>query len=280
MSFRAPTLIFYQAGLSTFRPMGKGELALKLLREKDHAAAALMAKELDELNLTRRQEEERIYAEAKKQASDLLARGPRMGLVLYGKDWHPGIVGIVASRIVEDYYRPTIIVCEDQGKLKGSGRSVREFDLHGGLTRTADCLLNFGGHRQAAGVRLEPERLEEFRARFEAVAEEALGPTPLLPTLTLECDLPFSHGLKNSVEPYLLPLKDSCNVLTRLPAQGVFRRIVANASHKSEPQNGRNKDAQRHLCQQAQLHASSCVLTPDRGKGDVLPNIRHKSGIQ
>ena len=174
--------------------MGKGEMALRLLREKDHAPAAVMAKELDELNLSRRQEEERIYAEAKQQASDLLSRGPSTGLVLYGKDWHPGIVGIVASRIVEDYYRPTIIVCHDQGSLKGSGRSVREFDLHGGLTRVADCLLNFGGHRQAAGVRLEPARLEEFRARFDAVVEAALGPTPLLPSITLECELPFSRA--------------------------------------------------------------------------------------
>ncbi len=173
---------------------GCGAEALRLLREKNHAAAASMAQELDELNLARRQEEERIYAEAKAQASDILSRGPRAGLVLYGKDWHPGIVGIVASRIVEDYYRPTIIVCHDQGSLKGSGRSVREFDLHGGLTRVADCLLNFGGHRQAAGVRLEPARLEEFRARFDSVVEEALGPTPLLPSITLECELPFNQA--------------------------------------------------------------------------------------
>ncbi|MFV0350669.1 MAG: DHHA1 domain-containing protein, partial [Halodesulfovibrio sp.] len=171
---------------------------------KNHAAAASMAQELDELNLARRQEEERINAEAKAQASDILARVPRASLVRYCKDRHPGKDGIVASRIVEDYYRPTIIVCEDQGSLKGSGRSVREFDLHGGLTRTADCLLNFGGHRQAAGVRLALERLEEFRTRFDAAAEEVLGPNPLLPSLTLECELGFKqagdHGFLKELE--------------------------------------------------------------------------------
>lgn len=174
--------------------MGSAEAALALLREQDHARAARLAAELDACNTERKAEEERVHAAARAQAAELLARGPHAGLVLYGEDWHPGIVGIVASRIVEEFYRPAIVLCRDGESLKGSGRSVREFDLHAGLSRVADCLAGFGGHRLAAGVRLEGARLAEFRAHFDAAVEEALGPDPLEPTLTLECELGFARA--------------------------------------------------------------------------------------
>ena len=176
--------------------MGEAGLALRLLRATDHAEAARLASQLDILNTERRSEEERIHAEARAQAEALLAQGAQTALVLYGKNWHPGIVGIVASRIVDEFYRPTIIICDDQGSLKGSGRSVREFDLHAGLAACSACLAGFGGHRLAAGVRLEPGRLNEFRQGFNAVTAAALGPEPLTPTLLLECELDFATAVE------------------------------------------------------------------------------------
>ncbi|MDE7240902.1 single-stranded-DNA-specific exonuclease RecJ [Desulfovibrio sp.] len=174
--------------------MGSAEAALELLRERDHARAAKLAAGLDACNTERKSEEERVHAAARQQAAELLAREPHAGLVLYGEDWHPGIVGIVASRIVEEFYRPAIVLCREGESLKGSGRSVKEFDLHDGLGRVADCLVGFGGHRLAAGIRLEPRRLDEFRARFDGAVAEALGPDPLEPTLTLECELGFDRA--------------------------------------------------------------------------------------
>lgn len=174
--------------------MGEAEVALRLLRETDPAAAADIAAELDGLNARRKAEEEMTYQSARSQALAILERGPAAGLVLHGADWHPGIIGIVASRIVEEFNRPTIVLCDDEGGVKGSGRSVCDFDLHAGLASIADCLVGFGGHKYAAGVRLKKDRLEEFRERFKICAESRLGEQPLPATLLLERELDFSQA--------------------------------------------------------------------------------------
>ncbi|MDE7064904.1 MAG: DHH family phosphoesterase, partial [Desulfovibrionaceae bacterium] len=124
--------------------LGEAGLALRLLRAATHEEAAPLAQELDLMNTRRRSEEERIHKEARVLAA---AQEHRAGLVLHGNDWHPGVIGIVASRIVDEFYRPTLILCDDNGSIKGSGRSVQEFDLHAGLSAISDVFLGFGGHR-------------------------------------------------------------------------------------------------------------------------------------
>lgn len=173
--------------------MGHADLALRLLRARDAATALRLATELDQLNTERRMEEDRIGREAREEALRQVAAG-RAGLVLYGGNWHAGVIGIVASRIVDEFYRPTIILCDDQDAIKGSGRSVREFDLHAGLSRMAHLMLGFGGHRQAAGVRLAPGNLPAFSDAFDAVVRAELGSDPLFPSLTLECELDFRQA--------------------------------------------------------------------------------------
>ncbi|WP_300832038.1 single-stranded-DNA-specific exonuclease RecJ [uncultured Bilophila sp.] len=186
-------------GVSGFSPvaaLGAGQVVFNLA-PRINAAGRLGSPTLaHDMLLTdshdeRRAEEERIFKEALEQAAD---QQERLGFVLYGKDWHQGVIGIVASRIVETYYRPVLILCADGDSLKGSGRSVPEFDLHAGLSRCADVLIGFGGHRQAAGLRMAPERLEDLRERFDAVIREELGETPLTPSLKIDAEMPFSQA--------------------------------------------------------------------------------------
>jgi len=171
--------------------LGSPRLAHELLLASEHDEAAPLAGRLDEMNTARRAEEERIFTAAHEQA---LNCPDSVGLVLYGEDWHQGVIGIVASRIVEALYRPVLILCADGAMLKGSGRSVSEFDLHAGLCQCADVLAGFGGHRQAAGLRLDPKRLPELRERFDAAARAALGDTPLTPSLTIDSELGFAEA--------------------------------------------------------------------------------------
>lgn len=178
--------------------MADADIALQMLRAFDYLAAEPMAQELDNRNQQRKTEEKRIFLEAKAQAEKLLEQKNYAGLVLYGTDWHPGIVGIVASRIVEAFHRPALVLCQDGETLKGSGRSVANFDLHAGLGKAADALLGFGGHKMAAGVRLLPENLDKFRESFHAACKDSLGDTVAEQILLLECELDFSLASNES----------------------------------------------------------------------------------
>ena len=168
--------------------LGDAQTALDLLLAPDYDAARPLARHLDELNSERRGQEDRILKEALAQA-EAQPKGP--GLVLFGEDWHPGVIGIVASRIVEAYYRPTLVLTREGDVLKGSGRSTRECNLHEALCRCSDLLATFGGHPMAAGLSLAPGNLGALRERFDAAVAKQCGPEPLSPTLFIDGELPF-----------------------------------------------------------------------------------------
>ncbi|MGL1861820.1 MAG: single-stranded-DNA-specific exonuclease RecJ [Pseudodesulfovibrio sp.] len=182
--------------------MGDPTKALDLLLSDSFDAAIPIAEELNSINMERRRQEQEISEEAFAQAESMKDMA---GLVLYADHWHPGIIGIVASRVVEKYYRPTLILCstEDGVLLKGSGRSISEFDLHESLKSVSPLLNTFGGHKQAAGMSIVPENLDALREQFNQYVIDDLGPDPLTPTLKLDSELPFAditHTLLKELE--------------------------------------------------------------------------------
>ncbi len=170
--------------------LGLADAALSLLLAKTRERARPLAAELDRLNVDRRREEERITEEALTQAETQAAR---QGLVLYGAHWHPGVVGIVASRVVEKFYKPALVLTLEEGLVKGSGRSIREIDLYRALADCGEILTGFGGHRQAAGLRLPPGNLEALRDRFDAAVGAQTGDTPPAPSLILDAEVGFDR---------------------------------------------------------------------------------------
>ncbi len=156
------------------------DAGLELLLTGDSERAAEIASELDAINVERRAVEQRITWEAESQVAAL---GERSAYVLAGQDWHPGVIGIVASRIVERHRRPTVMIALDgDGPAQGSGRSIPGFDLLGALHACADRMIRYGGHRAAAGLTIEATEVEGLRAAFEEHAERMLTPDLLQPT--------------------------------------------------------------------------------------------------
>ncbi|HXB64614.1 MAG TPA: single-stranded-DNA-specific exonuclease RecJ [Solirubrobacteraceae bacterium] len=157
--------------------MQRADAGLELILTDDPARASEVAAELDRANHERRHTETRILFDAERQLAVL---GERTGYVLAGEDWHPGVIGIVASRLAERHHRPFVLVALHDDIGRGSGRSIPGFDLLAALNGCAGHLVRHGGHRAAAGLELERARLEEFGMAFAAHAEQALDPEQLV----------------------------------------------------------------------------------------------------
>jgi len=158
---------------------------VRLMLERAEPAAMALAEELDRENRARQEIERQILEEATSLATERVSAGAR-GLVLGREGWHSGVIGIVASRIVERFHRPTVLVGVSEGVGRGSGRSIEGFHLHEALAHCAQHLTRFGGHRHAAGVTLDASALPAFREAFEARAAERLAPEDLVPRCRIE----------------------------------------------------------------------------------------------
>jgi single-stranded-DNA-specific exonuclease len=156
----------------------RADAGLELLLTDDPARAGEIARELDAANHERRQIERRIRFEAEAQMAEL---GEQGAYVLAAESWHPGVIGIVASRLVESSGRPVVMVALDGDSGRGSGRSIDAFDLLGGLRACGEHLVRFGGHRAAAGLELDRERLGAFAAALSSHAAGVLSPEQMAP---------------------------------------------------------------------------------------------------
>ena len=170
-----------------------GVKVVELLTTESPDVALRIAQELEAHNRERRAIEAVVLEQAMAQAAVTMDGGGRHALVLAGRDWHPGVLGIVASRIVERYYRPTVVIGLNGGTGKGSARSIRGFHMVEGFRRCAAHLEKFGGHEFAGGLSISADKLDLFAEAFETCARQTLSQTDLLPLLEMDAQLNFSE---------------------------------------------------------------------------------------
>jgi single-stranded-DNA-specific exonuclease len=192
--------------------LGHPRAAFELLLTEDKDEARRLAGQLEELNRDRQAVEDKIVRAAIAQIEEWPeAKRRQHAYVAWGEDWHEGVIGIVASRLVERYHRPVVLIAGTDGIWKGSGRSIPSFDLHGALGACSRFLERFGGHRAAAGLSITPDQVESFAEVFAVQAEGLLAPTDLLPTTVVDAVLPRDAKLT----------LDLCQELRRLAPFGL-----------------------------------------------------------
>lgn len=166
--------------------MGDAKNAVELLLSNNMQEAESRAQVINETNTDRRDVDANITREAMLVAEATSDFNSRRTTVVYGQNWHKGVIGIVASRLVEQYYRPTIVFSHADGLLTGSARSVNGFDIHNAISQCAEYVDQFGGHKYAAGLTLREENIEKFSSKFEEVVRNSIRDEQLVPLLEID----------------------------------------------------------------------------------------------
>ncbi|MDX1270198.1 single-stranded-DNA-specific exonuclease RecJ [Bizionia paragorgiae] len=168
--------------------MKHGQYAVDLLTEKNVEVAEQYATEIEAFNLDRRATDKQITQEALQQIEDLKDQD-RMTTVVYSANWHKGVIGIVASRLIETYYRPTLVFTKSGDKLAASARSVKGFDVYNALEACSEFIEQFGGHKYAAGLTLEEKNYEAFKQKFEEVVASTIDKRLLTPEIVIDTQI-------------------------------------------------------------------------------------------
>jgi single-stranded-DNA-specific exonuclease len=168
--------------------MKHGNHAVALLTETDFNLAAEYATEIEQFNLDRREADKRITEEALKQIEDQKEQ-ERFATVVYDETWHKGVIGIVASRLTETYYRPTLVFTKSGDRLAASARSVKGFDVYNALEACSEYIEQFGGHKYAAGLTLLEENYEAFKTKFEDVVSQTIDKKLLTPEISIDAEI-------------------------------------------------------------------------------------------
>ncbi len=180
--------------------MMNGKEAVDLMLANDMVSAREKSKNIDKYNEDRRELDKKITEEAIEYIENHLDIENQKSVVLYNETWHKGIVGIVASRLTERYYRPAVVLTKSNGFISGSARSVPGFDVYTAIESCRDILENFGGHTYAAGLTLREENLQEFRERFNSLSFDMVESRMMSPQITVDAHVSFADITQELVE--------------------------------------------------------------------------------
>ncbi len=219
------------------RAQSGGRTAVRLLTAQNEQRAMYFVQQIDTFNKDRKNIDRNITIEA----HQFIEQSPEMlrkkCTVIYNPNWMKGVVGIVASRLIETYYRPTVVLTMSHGLVTGSARSVPGFDLYQAVESCADLLENFGGHTYAAGLTMKPERIDEFRTRFEAYVEAHIEPDMLVPQIDIDEPLAFSEitpafrRTLNAFQPFGPGNPSPVFVTQNVSDNGTARLVGARSEH-------------------------------------------------